>query len=114
MLAETCKLVLKGNTFETKKVTIDTIIRIDQLKIQLSGGNYSLMYATNMAGMRKTIDYIDMFAVLIALMPESFFKALNTPSQNLLELHPDDAKELFSAYEEQMLPWVVAACNLLK
>ena len=114
MIEQTCKLNLKGFTYETKKVSMATLFQIDQLKLELSNGNYGAMIRTGTVGMNKTLDYIDMSAALIALMPKEFFENLKTPNKNLLELHPSDAKELFEAYSEQMQSWVVSVCNLLK
>lgn len=113
MINQTCKLTLKGITYETRAVNIGILLDIDKLRIELSGGRYRDMIMTGTIGMNTSLSYIDMMAALIAFMPKDFFDNLKLPSRNLSELHPSDAKELLEAYNEQMKPWILEVSKLL-
>lgn len=90
------------NRYEVEWPTIDQIIQIEALKLQLSRGKYTEMLLASTRGAERALNYIDMCSYLSVMCPK-LIKDLKVDIRNLDTIDVD--KGLMKVYVEQFIPW---------
>lgn len=94
---------VKGNTYKLKMPTMGQLIEIENRKAVFAQNNYGGIVKNKTNLSERSLDMVDMAAYLYTLAPD-LIKDLNASS--LFELDVMDAKELYDAFKEQVLPWI--------
>ena len=93
---------IKGTDYTAKFPTVGQLIDIEELKLSLSNGKYSIMAISQLKLHIFELDIIDAIASFAVLLPNL---ADDLKIKSWRTVDADLAKELMVEYKSQFLPW---------
>jgi hypothetical protein len=102
---------IKENTYKVSFPNVGQFVDIEVMKASLSKNMYSGMVSASTKPANYALDFIDMEAHLMVLMPEQFLKDLKVNS--LRELSIEDGLEVRKAFNTQLIPFIKSWQDLI-
>lgn len=96
-------LSIKGNSYSAEFPTIGQFMRIESLKQQLTGGQYTSMATSQLSSQFEALEFVDIVSYFSILFPK-ISKDLNKVSFE--EIDAIDFAEVRKEYREKFLPWI--------
>ena len=93
---------VKGREYPVKEPTGGDLIRIENIKVQLTEGNYRQIASQLNTSANQALDIVDIQATLQVLCP-AIFESMKVNS--VLDLGLVHLKEISYEYEKQFSPW---------
>jgi|JI9StandDraft_2_1071091.scaffolds.fasta_scaffold36990_3 hypothetical protein len=104
-------ITIGNNVYVMKRPNIGQIIDMERMKLKMTGGTHNQMLFSSSQSQEAYI-FTDMVAVFTVLLGDKLQTDLRVAS--LLELTPDQAKDLVAAYENKVFPWLQQLKDLSK
>ena len=108
--AEQIEVTIGPNAYVIKRPKVGQIIDIERMKLRLTGGTHNQMLFGSEQSQQAYV-LVDTVAVLSVLIPELSKDML---VESLLDLRPDQIKEVSKVYEDQVFPWLQQLRDLSK
>ncbi len=99
------KFKVKDNSYTVSIPNPAQIIEVEQQKALITSGTYRQMNSAGTVSSQVALDYVDMHAYLIVMVPELIKDMRDRGVNSILEMDIFDLKELKGAYKEQFVPF---------
>ena len=101
-IKQTVKVTIKGTDCEVKIPNVSQSLKIEELKMDLTGGKYPEMARSGLISHNYNLDLVDAISIFSVLIPD-LKKMLGVESYELMDMFT--GKELVLAYRNQYSPF---------